>query len=408
LYRAAERQTGKRPVFSPALKFMLRSCMEPTPREPRYETLDAWRGIACVLVALFHSVLGTKSVHDPLLNDDGSFAGIALRFISHLWVGVPLFFVISGYCIAAAADSSRRRTNAVPSYFARRFKRIYPPLWIFLILCVLIHVVFTWLEPRTGLPLQISHRDPFTVNWVSWIGSFTLTEEWRLHVVGPPTRDYFQWHLWTLCYEEQFYLVMGLIVLLARKRLFEVVAGVSVVVLLFATQTIKLPEHIRIDGFFFDGAWLEFASGIAVYFRRNYATPLVKRIIDALLLGFAVVWGISSAPDWPLGKQSLPAHLAVACTGAFLLGVLEPYDRYTANWKLLRPLKWCGIRCYSLYLVHGPAVYITSRLVLHFGYATPTQILLVVVPVCLAVSLVVAELFHRFVEKRFLNLPAKG
>ena len=378
--------------------------MEPAPRNPRYETLDVWRGIACVLVLIFHSVLGTKAAHDATLQNDGSFADLVLWLITSFWFGVPLFFVISGYCIAAAADSTRRRQNAGLSYFARRFKRIYPPVWAFLILCVLIHLVFSWIESRTGLPLKISHRDPFTVNPISWLGSFTLTEEWRLHLFGP-TRDYFQWHLWTLCYEEQFYFVMGLVVVVARKRLFEVVALISIVVFLIVTKTIQLP--FAIDGFFFDGAWLEFAAGIAVYFRRNYASRLAKRMIDVVLLVFAVSWSLSAAPDWPVFKQTLAAHLAVSFTGAFLLGILEPYDRWTSQWKMLKPLKWCGVRCFSLYLIHGPAVYATSRVLVHFGWTSTMQILFVIVPVCAVVSLGCAEMFHRFVESRFLNVPLK-
>jgi peptidoglycan/LPS O-acetylase OafA/YrhL len=41
-----------------------------------------------------------------------------------------MFFVISEYCIAAAADSARQRERSVRSYFTRRFHRIFPPLWI--------------------------------------------------------------------------------------------------------------------------------------------------------------------------------------------------------------------------------------------------------------------------------------
>jgi peptidoglycan/LPS O-acetylase OafA/YrhL len=372
------------------------------PRSPRYETLDAWRGLACLVVVLHHGWLGTAGQPDYPTAD--GFPGVVLDVLSKLWVGVPLFFVISGYCIASAADSARRRPHRGRSFFTRRFRRIYPPLWAFLAVCVLIHVVFIWAQARTGLPLAISHRDPFDVSLASWLGSATLTEEWRCHVVGP-ARDYFQWHLWTLCYEEQFYLVTGLAVVLAPRRLFAVGGAVSVVVFLILADLIRPP--FAIDGFFFDGSWLEFAAGVLVYHRRNYASRFAARLIDLGLLA-GLVWAARSVSGWAEFTQSVPAHLTAAFAGALLIGLGERYDGVTAKWRALTPLRWCGVRCYSLYLVHGPAVYVTCRVLMHFGWTTPTAILFGVVPVCTAVSLACGWAFHKFVEVHFLNSqPAK-
>ena len=371
-----------------------------SPRNPRYGTLDAWRGLACLLVVMFHSVLGTANRHEHFTSSsDGSIASSVLAVISTFWIGVPLFFVISGYCIAAAADSARRRPHSGVTFFARRFRRIYPPLWAFLGITVVIHVVFSWVEAGTGVPLAISHRNPFDVSIWSWVGSITLTEEWRLHLIGP-SRDYFQWLLWTLCYEEQFYFVTGVAVLLAPRRLFGIVAVVSVMVFLILIDFIRLP--FAIDGFFFDGSWLEFAAGVCVYYRRNYASRFASRLIDIGLLA-ATVWAARAVPDSAAFKQSIPAHLTIAFAAAFLFGLLQGYDAVTVRWRILLPLRWCGVRCFSLYLVHGPAVYVTSRLLQHFGWTTPIEILLGVVPVCVAVSLACGWLFHRFIESYFLN-----
>ena len=53
-----------------------------------------------------------------------------------MWAGVPIFFVISGYCISATADSARRKGLPARTYFWRRFRRIFPPYWIFLMAAV--------------------------------------------------------------------------------------------------------------------------------------------------------------------------------------------------------------------------------------------------------------------------------
>ena len=50
-----------------------------------------------------------------------------------MYLGVPIFFVISGYCIAASADSSRRKGDSPWTFLKRRFWRIYPPYWASLV-----------------------------------------------------------------------------------------------------------------------------------------------------------------------------------------------------------------------------------------------------------------------------------
>src|SRR2546423_626648 len=76
----------------------------PAPRNPRYISLDIWRGAACLAVVLSHSMiyLGAQTLSnrgDQIIAALGRLGG---------W-GVWLFFVISGYCIAATSDSTRRQ-----------------------------------------------------------------------------------------------------------------------------------------------------------------------------------------------------------------------------------------------------------------------------------------------------------
>src|SRR6187397_1827750 len=114
--------------------------LPPPPRSPRYLTLDHWRGVACLLVVLFHSsgiaflsmeAQGTAPQQEGL-------AGLALSITRIGWIGVPFFFVISGYAISATADSSRRDRGGPIGYFRRRIRRIYPPFWAMIVLQVAI------------------------------------------------------------------------------------------------------------------------------------------------------------------------------------------------------------------------------------------------------------------------------
>ena len=77
----------------------------------RFESLDHWRGLACLLVIVYHSTMEYLA-RAPKAAGDWSVAGI-VEATHYFNVGVALFFVISGYCIAAAADNSRQRSHSV-------------------------------------------------------------------------------------------------------------------------------------------------------------------------------------------------------------------------------------------------------------------------------------------------------
>ena len=110
--------------------------LPPPPRTPRYITLDHWRGIACLLVVLFHSsgVAFLSMEASGTQPQQAGLSGLALSITRIGWIGVPFFFVISGYAISATANSSRRGRGGPVGYFRRRIRRIYPPLWVMIVL----------------------------------------------------------------------------------------------------------------------------------------------------------------------------------------------------------------------------------------------------------------------------------
>src|SRR4051794_25535587 len=89
----------------------------PPPAMPRYDSLDVWRGLACLMIVVLHASMYAKYVSPAELRDAGPVATALLRGISRLGIGVPMFFVISGYCIAATADRSRRESRSKWEYF---------------------------------------------------------------------------------------------------------------------------------------------------------------------------------------------------------------------------------------------------------------------------------------------------
>src|SRR5437867_2732970 len=85
-------------------------------RTERYATLDVWRGLACLMVVVHHAgyALGEAEM-------EGSWPRwLVWLVIRRLDVGVTLFFVISGYCIAASLEATRRRGEAPWAFLGRR------------------------------------------------------------------------------------------------------------------------------------------------------------------------------------------------------------------------------------------------------------------------------------------------
>ena len=184
----------------------------------RFESLDLCRGAACLSIVFYHFALNYTQLAAAQLNDRW-----ATRFFEsclHLSIGVPIFFVISGYCIIAAADKLQSRPRNHVAYFSRRFRRIFPPYWFILIFSILaVAVIDVLVSPGFLSTPPRAQLRPWWFSPTQWLGNVTLTETWRHHLFGSQ-RGHFIGQSWTLCYEEQFYLVIGLILMLSRTRLF--------------------------------------------------------------------------------------------------------------------------------------------------------------------------------------------
>ena len=370
-----------------------------SPRCPRYHSLDFWRGFACLLIVVYHSTFyaATPDLLSRVMAAGGTSSEWLMAACSWLWVGVPLFFVISGYCISATADSARRRDVPVRVYLWRRFRRIFPPYWIFLA----VSVVTVWATESLVRPgLFVDHRHAFphpaSLSPLQWLGTISLTEIWRHHLFGPEMRLFLQ-HAWTLCYEEQFYAVVGLILLVSPRRFFPLAAAVTAAVFALEILPARLVPAVGVirrhsTGFFFDGYWLYFAAGIGVYYSINYATRTARTLLVATLL-VGVAWGLRS------GTESRTVSFAFA----LLLLALHRWDAplSAAAWSV--PVSWCGAMCYSLYLVHLPVCKALSHALVLAGIESPTETALITVPACLVASLLTAWTFHLLVERRFLN-----
>jgi len=361
------------------------------PRAPRYLSIDIWRGVACLAVVVFHGCL-------PLM-ESGS---IAARVVGVLWHGVPMFFVISGYCIAATCDSACRRDRSFGWYMRRRFIRIFPPYWICLAITATAAVGIALLQSD-----EIGHLS--TLTFAQWVGNLTLTERWRPRLFGDDQALILQ-TAWTLCYEEQFYLVCGLALLLARRYFF---AGVAAITALTLPLTIlNWAGIVNLQGFFFDGYWLQFAAGLLVYYARNYAPEWGRKLSIGLLLGSvvsvcairimlppSVVWGFSRA-------GFLDGMILALIFASFLL-IFQWADARIASAAISKPLAMCGVMCYSLYLIHLPVINAIHSLWTPASAGDDDFSITWIIALGIFCSLAAGIGFYLSVERHFLNRAAE-
>jgi len=375
------------------------SAVPAKPAETRYLSFDFWRGTACLMLLCYHAIFYADrgwEMHDRSTWDAGS---IAVRLIGWLWIGVPMFFVVSGYCIAGSLDSLRRKPMSIREYFSRRIRRIYPPLWIMLGIAIVFTGLVNLFPALAQKCEQLPRFGEYSI--ATWVGNVTASESWLHRLTGATEPTYVLPNSWTLCYEEQFYAIAGLILLCGARRMFSMAALVTVATLVarHVCRALEVDTH----GVLIDGHWLLFAAGFLVYHTVNYGQA--KHKVAALGVLFAgMIYGFL---DRRLQTDQFQRHLDeyIFISSGFAIGLIvcRKWDRWLAELPLARPIAACGRMSYSIYLTHYLLVVALSCSLSMVGISTDGWVALVVVPICIAAAIPPAALFHQLVEKPFMN-----
>jgi peptidoglycan/LPS O-acetylase OafA/YrhL len=318
---------------------------------PAYRTLDAWRALAAVAVVAFHESQGVLALHPEAVWPGWLYTGA-----SYGWLGVEVFFVVSGYCIAAAAASSARRGNGVGAYLWARARRIYPPYWAASALLIVLTLLLRAGATHGWLPQEVL-RSPLVGTTVSggpafWIGNVGLLQA--------ALRQGFVYSLsWTLCYEVAFYGIVGLALWAAGRR-----GGARGVLALLNASTVAVAALVAgtrgAVGYPLD-LWPLFGCGVALFTLLTTAPADSRSGRDRLLAGMAVAasLGAFGLLAGPLGvaeigvarQATAPVFWGLAAVVA-LLYALRRWDDRLADAPVVRQVVWVGTFSYSLYLTH--------------------------------------------------------
>jgi peptidoglycan/LPS O-acetylase OafA/YrhL len=235
--------------------------------------LDGIRGLAVLLVVVFHVEL----IHKMLL-PEGEFnlSGFDRLFIQIFelgWIGVDLFFVLSGFLITRILLLNRDKKNVFKTFYWRRFLRILP-LYYLILVAYFILMPLTGLDSRPGTFFQV-YQDNQSYFWLH-ISNF-------LRVGGKlPAGDLL--HFWSLAVEEQYYLFIPfiIVVLPVKTSRFTLILGIvgSMLFRYYNVMIANAPEintyaHplARMEAFMWGGLlayFLEFSPVSRIYSIRKY------------------------------------------------------------------------------------------------------------------------------------------
>lgn len=298
--------------------------------------LDGLRALAVTAVLLFHAF--------PHALPGG-------------FIGVDIFFVISGYIITRTYFS-RLRSGQVSllQFYAKRFRRLAPAYIVVLILTTLAAYLLI-------NPLYLKNYGESLIAQPFYLQNIVF---WRQgdYFEAPLTKPLL--HTWSLAVEEQFYLLYGLFIVFARQRqamsVTWLLAGLAVLVLgSFGASYIIGQISPKTSFFLLPTRLWELAIGVGL----GLATvTLPARLAQCLKWGGLVTMIAAIALFGEKAEtQSIQALLACIGTGAAILGVaaLRVRDRLLD----LPPVAYIGKISYSLYLWHWPIISIAT---IYLGY----------------------------------------
>lgn len=328
--------------------------------------IDALRAIAVLLVVFHH-------------------LGI---FFSGGFIGVDIFFVISGYLITKNISKSIAQNSfSLKNFYARRIKRLAPAFFTVLGISLIMFTPILLMEEKN----QFLHSIISAVTLSSNIHFFsTLNDYFGINASSTPLL-----HIWSLSLEEQYYIIFPLFLILITKNKINIksniiITAITLILLLILSHCIATTNKTAAY-YLLPARAFEFLFGtlIALIPKTNKKNE-IKNIITTLSIILIMILGINFDD-----QTFFPSYnAAIIC----LLTSLVIYFGNSCIIEKLKILNYIGRISYPLYLWHWPVI--TYLSINSVQKNTLNQIILFLF------LFAISSITHEKIEKRFINIKA--
>ena len=357
--------------------------------------LDSFRGFAILSVFLFHcyaATYGLEQSWNGLFLDFSRAPSLLFFPLTFGWVGVPVFFVISGFCIHLSHQRSNHKDFYI--FFIRRFFRIYPPYFVALLVCSLFLVKFGSFSELVQIASHVLLIQNFYGQFIYGINA----------------------SFWSIAIEVQLYLLYPLLCFVGRRLSWTTVlwmtgsieVGLRIFSVLYATAR-DVPLSVTCTP-----AILATCSPFYFWFGWSLGAAAAEAFIAGKALPF------SGVPVWVFPSLTLVALLVKPLVSfVFLLAALSTVSfvnlflATSGNSRPVRPpfverhLRLAGLASYSMYLLHQPLLSFFVALLTGTYFHLPPAMDVALCIVAWFPVLLISRLFCRFIELPCIELGKK-
>lgn len=371
-----------------------------TPHSRYVPELDGVRGIAILAVLFFH--FGNLYTPTHLTRPDR----LLISILHFGWIGVDLFFVLSGFLITGILLDAKGTRNYFKSFYARRILRIFPLYYAVLLFVLML------LPSLTAAIHHPEMSDLMTRHQQLWY--WLHLSNWT---TGFDPKAFLITNFWTLSVEEQFYLVWPTIIFLCPTRF---LAALCLSLVASALVLRNLPYFLHIQALYNNFMYrltpfrldsLALGALLAVLVRREDWPRIANRIQSALwLVGLFLLLIVLIS-----GRSVFPLGVPMVRLGYTAIGLLSTALVLHAFWlrgsgmasaKLFRSklLTRFGTYSYGIYVFHGIVWYYLPTYAQHFGSTSNRWYALLVTVLGMLTSYLAAFCSYHAFEKHFLRL----
>lgn len=311
----------------------------------RIVELDGLRGIAILFVVSFHYI------NNQLVDRTDSLSKAIAKATSFGWVGVDLFFVLSGFLIGSILIANKSSENYFKTFYVRRLVRIVPNYFLLLIVFVAI-----WNLPYFASNYFLAGQQEIPLwSYFLMVHNFYMAS---FHSLGNDALSI----TWSIGIEEQFYIIFPFIVFFAKRSWLPWILGLLIVSAIGVRSLFEhwIPKYVLLPSRM-DGLSIGF---LIAYFNYTGALQTHKqKIISSLTIVLFCVLAACAYLYWRYTDLGSSKHTFFAIAfGILVVYALALPKTWFGAILRNRALVWVGTISYSLYLFH----YMILGLVHHF------------------------------------------